>query len=52
MVRMCEDMHVLPQAGGLLDQDSAFIHFLHKIKEFDRLRKELDDSGTRLQQGA
>jgi hypothetical protein len=41
-VRFCEDLHVLPKAGGLLDQDSLWVDFFRKIKEFDSIRAELD----------
>jgi hypothetical protein len=41
---MCEDYHVLPSAGGLLDQDSLMIHFLLKVREFDSIRADFDDA--------
>lgn len=43
MARLCEGYHVLPSAGGLLDQDGKMMHFLAKVQEFDAIRQELDD---------
>jgi hypothetical protein len=43
VARMCELYHVLPDAGGLLDQDSKMIYFLGKVQEYDNIRQELDD---------
>jgi hypothetical protein len=43
VARMCEGYHVLPSAGGLLDQDSLMMHYLSKIQEYDAIRQELDD---------
>lgn len=44
IARLCEDYHVLPSAGGLLDQDSLMIHFLLKVREFDSIRAEFDEA--------
>jgi len=42
-------MHVLPKAGGLLDQDALFIHYLAKVKEADHIREDTD---RKIQQGS
>ena len=40
---MCEEYHVLPSAGGLLNQDSLMMYFLGKVREFDAIREDLDN---------
>jgi hypothetical protein len=39
---MCQEMHTLPIAGGLYDQDSLFIHILEKFLDWRAQRAELD----------
>lgn len=40
MVRICQEFHVLPGAGGLLDQDSYFVWLMTCVMEADREREE------------
>lgn len=47
--RLAEAFHVMPLPGGLLAQDSLFIHYLKKIKEFDGIRSELDQAAQKAQ---
>ena len=42
LVRLCQAMRVLPQPGGLLDQDSYFVFVLQNVLIADAKRAELD----------
>lgn len=42
LVRICEKMHTLPLAGGLLDQDYLFVLLINDIFVWDEQRAELD----------
>jgi hypothetical protein len=42
LVRMCQTLNVLPQAGGLLDQDAYFIYLLQQVLLADQERQALD----------
>jgi hypothetical protein len=51
VARLCENYHVLPSAGGLLDQDSKMMYFLSRIQEYDNVRQELDDEQAKQRGG-
>ena len=42
LIRMCESLHVLPQAGGLLDQDAYFVYLLQQVMLADQEKAALD----------
>lgn len=42
MTRWCEDLHCLPGAGGLLDQDSKHIWLMNLVRAADHERAELE----------
>lgn len=47
MVRMCQDLHVLPQPGGLRDQDAYFVFLYKHVLLADQERAKLDQSRAR-----
>jgi hypothetical protein len=44
VIRMCQEFHQMPHAGGMLDQDSVFIFILQHVLTWDAQRAELDRS--------
>lgn len=44
MINLSEAFHVLPRAGGLLDQDSLFIHYFMYVTELREMRRKLDEN--------
>ena len=42
MYSICENFHVMPKAGGLLDQDSLFVYLLKFAMICHHERQELD----------
>jgi len=46
MVRLCQAMHTLPQAGGLLDQDALFVYLLERVLLADQKKAELEAART------
>lgn len=45
---MCQDFHVLPISGGMLDQDSLFIYLYQVWAEAKSVRAELDNRKAEL----
>jgi hypothetical protein len=39
---MCQALKTQPVSGGVLEQDSLFMHYLGYILEYDAARAELD----------
>lgn len=39
---MCQEFHVLPNVGGLLDQDSYHVWLMEKVVTAQREKEELD----------
>lgn len=50
MVSLSEAVHTLPNPGGLLDQDSLFIHCYMYYNELREMRRQLDERKRQLQQ--
>jgi len=44
LVRLCESVHALPDAGGLLDQDSYFVYLYEQVLLADYEKQQLDDA--------
>jgi len=44
LVRMCQNLNVLPQAGGLLDQDAYFVFILEQVMLADEERRAIEQS--------
>jgi hypothetical protein len=44
MTRLCQELHCLPNAGGLFDQDSYHVHLMKLVLEADveRANKDAD----------
>lgn len=42
VVRTCQSMRCLPQAGGLLDQDSCFVFLLQVVLLADMEREQIE----------
>lgn len=42
LINNCENLHMLPKAGGILDQDSLFMHIYGWVTEVRAQRAELD----------
>lgn len=42
VLSICQDMQVLPIKGGLLEQDSLFVHLMKFALIFQNERRELD----------
>lgn len=40
---MCQELSVLPQSGGLYDQDSMFVHLMKHALMAQHERRELDN---------
>lgn len=40
---MCQELHVLPKSGGLLDQDGLFVHLMKHAMMAQNERRELDN---------
>lgn len=47
MFYLCQELHVLPQAGGLLDQDSLFVHLMLSAFRWQQERRQLDEHNQR-----
>lgn len=51
MTVLCRDLHVLPQAGGLLDQDSYHVYLIQEtlavLQEKERQEIEAEKSRAR-----
>lgn len=52
MINLSEAVHVLPVAGGLLDQDALFIHYFTYVAELREMRRKLDEHKASVNQGA
>ena len=48
-ILMCKEMHTLPRAGGLYDQDSLFIYVLKNFMDWQAQRAELDGRKANVQ---
>lgn len=48
LVRLCQSLSVLPQPGGLLDQDSYFVFLLEHVLLADQRRQELDNAKAKV----
>lgn len=42
MIDLCRDMHVLPIAGGLFDQDALFIDLYEYVFQLRATREDMD----------
>lgn len=42
LTRLCQAMHVLPRAGGVLDQDSYHIYMIQTVLAAQAEKDELD----------
>jgi hypothetical protein len=42
LVNMVNGNHILPHAGGFLDQSALFVHFYYYTTELQNTREELD----------
>ena len=49
MTRLCQEFHVLPNAGGLLDQDSYHVWLMANVIEADRERDEREQKQNKIQ---
>jgi hypothetical protein len=49
IMRVCEDFHVLPEAGGLYDQDSLFVYMMYNYLIWQQQRAELDSRKSAIQ---
>ena len=49
MTRLCQEFHVLPNAGGLLDQDSYHIWLMANVIEADREKEAQEDKRNKIQ---
>jgi len=45
------ELHLLPRQGGVLDQDSYFIHFFNHIIQLQNKREELDRRTQQMKDG-
>lgn len=43
IVQICQEFHTLPDQGGLLDQDSLFIHLLGWVLTFSEEKRKLEE---------
>lgn len=43
LLSICQELHVLPKGGGLLDQDSYFVHLMKYALVCQQDRRELDN---------
>jgi hypothetical protein len=43
IVNLCDQLHALPRAGGLLDQDSLFVHLYSAVSKARAERQEIDE---------
>lgn len=50
MINLSENFHVLPVAGGLLDQDSMFIHYYMYVNQLREMRRQLDEHKSKNRQ--
>lgn len=46
LVNFGQEFHVLPQRGGLLDQDSLFVYLLREVFRFREDKRKLDERKT------
>jgi hypothetical protein len=42
-VRLCAKYHVLPESGGLLDQDNYFVYWMTRVMHWENVKQELDN---------
>jgi hypothetical protein len=47
LVRMCQQLRALPQAGGIYDQDSYFVFLYQQVVDADNERQRLDQAKQR-----
>jgi len=47
LVRMCQSLRALPQAGGVYDQDAYFVFLYQIVVEADNERQRLDQAKQR-----
>lgn len=50
LVSLVQEFHVLPRAGGILDQDCYFVFLLNHVLLFQQARHELDQKKNVAQQ--
>jgi hypothetical protein len=48
IVGMCQEFHVLPRAGGLLDQDTVFVYLMSAVLQFSEEKRQLDEHKSKV----
>jgi hypothetical protein len=52
MYMLCKRFHVLPEAGGLLDQDAYFVHLVEEAMSAEMDREKLEQVREKVKHGA
>jgi hypothetical protein len=51
LASMCEALHCLPQAGGLLDQDSYYVYMLQAVLAANQKKHEMEQAEREVKRG-
>lgn len=46
LINDCQDFGVMPEPGGLLQQDALFMYILHEVQSARAVRAEIDNNKT------
>lgn len=49
LIELSEHLHTLPNAGGLLDQDSLFVYYYMYVVQVREMRRQLDEHKNKSQ---